>query len=370
MVRRTFFPITSPHGRSRTPWVLLATLTLVLLIGASCSALPGRAGETVAGEATDDQTTGNDEADDADPDDSSSEGDSGQAEGGSDTADGGRDTADRADVTEESTTTTKPEPIPMPDLVGMTDTEARAALADLGLDEPTIQTQESFDPAGLVLEQVPTAGRDVAGAINLVVATSVQPMPDFVGSTIADVRAWATERDIDVHTESELTDQLPSGQVVTQTPAPGAQPSQEIIVTVADTPVIVDLVDLGWLDSYQAYKEDIEMDGNVFPETIILASRYKTPWATFNLSRDWSTLKVDLGLSDVHAFNAVMQVEIMADGEVIYSDTVAFGAMQPVELDVTDVLRLSISAAQVQGGSTWVGLGNARLIGGAATTGG
>ncbi len=295
-------------------------------------------------------------------------------DGDTDSGETADDNADAAVEQSSTTATTAPPAITMPDLIGMSETNARSALSALGVEDVSLETRESFDPPGTVLDQVPSADRIISGSVTLVVAESIQPMPDFVGQPIADARKWAEERNVELRTEVDLTDDTPAGQIVAQIPSPGAEVSQEIVVTVADAPVTVDLADYGWLEKSNAFLGEIEMNGSIFPNTAYIALRSssssrKTGWISYNLSRDWSTLKMDLGLSDELSSSAIVQIEISADSELIYSDTIAFGALQSVELDVTGVLRLAVVATVVEGQETQIGLGNARLIGGAATGG-
>lgn len=287
-----------------------------------------------------------------------------------DNENGDEDPSAASQVESSSTTeATAPPPIEMPELVGQTETQARSVLSELGVSEPSIETRESFESPGVVLDQVPSAGAIVTGTVSLVVAESVSPMPDFVGMKVADVRSWAEEREIEVRTETDLTDELPAGEVVAQIPSAGAQVSQEIVVTIADAPIIVELAEYGSLDDFYGSRGEIQMNGTVYPDTIYLTTSSRTAWITYNLSRDWTTLKAELGLSDEHSGNAVVQVEIKGDDELLYSEAIAFGSITPIELDVTNVLRLSISSTPVEGKQTRLGLGEARLIGGAPSGG-
>ena len=357
------------RGRNRLdrrcrPWAVVVACVSVLFVVSSCGALEGDT-ETEVGSApasgveTDESTDGDQPVEQSDESDESDDGAA----------------ASSTTVQQESSSTTAstaPPVVEMPDLVGQTETQARTALSGLGIAEPSVETKESFEPPGTVLDQVPMPGTAVSGTVSLIVAVSVSPMPDFVDSRIADVRAWAGDRGIEVRTETELTDEIPPGQVVAQIPGPGAQVGQEIVVTVADAPVIVELADFGWLSEEEGHRGEIQMNGQIFPDTIYLRwyrASSTSRWVTYNLSRDWTTLKADLGLSDEHSARAVVQVEIKGDDEVLYSEAIAFGSLTPIEIDVTNVLRLVISATQVDGGSTRLGLGDARLIGGAPSGG-
>ena len=331
----------------------LAPMAGLLLAVSACASLTG------------------DEQSDAEPDvvagDSAdgSESDPAGNEGGADEEVASATTSVEPSDTVEST---DPPEVEMPDLIGSTEAEARAELADLGLEEPSVSGRESFEPAGTVLEQVPSDGRVVTGTISLVVAESIPPLPDFVGSAVAEVRSWAEPRGIDVQEETKLTTDQPTGVVLDQLPAAGAEASQELIVTVAAAPTIVELANLGAVNE-RCYKvDDISMNGTLFPQSPFFQD-CESFFAEFNLSRDWRTLKFTAGLNDNLSADGAVQLEMIVDGQSIYNETIVFGETTDVELDVTDGLRLQVVGTQLSGRNVNVGLGNAQLLGGSSGTG-
>ena len=270
------------------------------------------------------------------------------AEGGG-TANGNSASSDDADPTEDpddtqpdddaastepvvTTEVTEPAPIEMPDLIGLTEAEARSELGDLGLDEPAIQTQESFEAAGTVLEQVPSAGRVITGTISLVVADAVEPVPDFVGQPIAEVRRWAEPREIEIREELRLDTDARNGTVLEQLPVAGAAASQELVVTIAETPTILELGNLTPVGENCYRVEDLPINGTAYPSTPRLLVRSfsscsgsRSAQVSFDLSRDWSSLRFTTGLHDRMSSNAVVQLEILGDGTSLLSETVVFG---------------------------------------------
>lgn len=299
-----------------------------------------------------------------------------QGEGGGDSdaesSDSEREAEDVASPTvvepTEAVETTDPPEVEMPDLVGQTEAEARAALSDLGVEEPSVTSRESFEAAGTVLEQVPSEGRLVTGTVSLVVAESIPPLPEFVGLAIAEVRSWAEPRGIDVREETRLTTDESGGIVLEQIPAAGSQASQELIVTVAEAPTIVELANLGAVNERCYRVDEISMNGTLFPQAPVFTD-CDNFFAEYNLSRDWRTLKFTIGLNDNLSADGAVQVEIVVDGQSIYNETVVFGATTEVELDVTDGLRLQIVGTQLSGLRTNLGLGDAQLLGGSSGSG-
>ncbi len=275
-------------------------------------------------------------------------------------------------VTTESvvtTATTRPEPVEMPELLGMTEAEARLALTDLGFDEPVITTRESFEAAGTVLEQLPSGGRVVTGTVSLVVADAVAAVPDFVGKPIAEARAWADPRGIEIREQTKLVTDSGTGTVLEQIPTAGAAASEELVLAIAQAPTIVELANLTPVDKQCFVVEDMPLNGNLYPKSLALLDRYCKPgFVSFDLGRDWSSLQLTAGLHDRLDANAAVQVEIQGDGQVLYSETVSFGQTIDAEVDVTDILRLNITASILSGRETKLGLANAQLLGGTGIT--
>ncbi len=344
-------PLWRPR-RQANRWLLL--LASLLVVSSACATLTG-------------DEAGDDEADVV----AGSDADSDEERDGDDPEDEEVASATTAIEPSEDVEATDPPPVEMPDLIGLTEAEARAELSDLGLEEPSVTGQESFERAGTVLEQVPSSGRVVTGTISLVVAESIPPLPDFVGSPIAEVRSWAGPRGVEVREETRLTTDEAAGMVLDQVPAPGAQASQELIVTIAEAPTIVELVDLGTVNSRCHEVADISMSGEPFPNSTTFGATCfgDSFFAEYNLSRDWSTLRMTLGLDDELSSDAAVQVDFKLDGQSIRSETVVFGETTDIELDVTDGLRLQVVGTKLSGDKSRLGLGNAELLGGSSGTG-
>ena len=335
--------------RPVTRWLLLSACLLVM--SSACATLTG---DDQSGEGQTDLVTGGE-----------SDGNEEEREGADEEEAASATTALEPSETAE---TTDPPPVEMPDLIGLTEAEARAELSDLGLDEPSVTGQESFERAGTVLEQVPSGGRMATGTISLVVAESIPPLPDFVGSPIAEVRSWADPRGIEVREETRLTTDEVAGVVLDQLPAAGAQASQELIVTLAEAPTIVELANLGAVN-HRCYKVgEISMNGTLYPQSGFFQD-CDNFFAEFNLSRDWTTLRFTMGLSDTLSADGAAQIEVIVDGQSIYNETALFLETTDVELDVTDGLRLQIVGTKLSGRDVNVGLGNAELLGGSSGTG-
>jgi hypothetical protein len=273
--------------------------------------------------------------------------------------------------------TTETDRVIMPDLKGKTEDEARAELSDRGIEESSINVdeRESLKKAGTVIDQVPDSGLDVTGSVNLVVAKPVGVVPDFTGKAISDVRDWASEREIKVREVKVLDDTRAEGEVIGTTPKSGQKASSEIAVQVATKPVVQTLADLEPVSRDQCDETDsgeASVDGTSIQDSLSLLPSYG-PYSShepcvlqYDFGRDWSRLKATLGIIDTAPVDTKIRLEIFGDDKELYNDVIAFGSSAPLDLDMTDVLRVRIQATFISGptdAEPWLVLGNLRRIG-------
>jgi len=117
--------------------------------------------------------------------------------------------------------------LPVPNVVGMTQTDAEAAITGAGLTVATI-TQEYSDtiPVGNVISQDPLAGVSVVigSAVNLVISLGQQmaTVPGVVGMAQAEAEAAIAGANLTVGTiTQEYSDTVPVGNVISQSPIGG-----------------------------------------------------------------------------------------------------------------------------------------------------
>lgn len=115
-----------------------------------------------------------------------------------------------------------PPAVPLPDLAGMREAEALAALAGAELAGGSIEYRESAAEAGLVLEQWPAAGQPVAigSTVDLVVAAvETVEIPDLVGLPVDAARQVLDALRLGVGTETRRQSRVDAeGTVVEQDP--------------------------------------------------------------------------------------------------------------------------------------------------------
>jgi len=119
---------------------------------------------------------------------------------------------------------TEPETVTVPDVVGLSEAAAGAAIASVGLVVGDITRENDNEvAAGLVLEQDPEGGEEVAPETEVDLVVSLGPeqvaVPDVVGMTQAAAETAITTAGLTVGTVTEeYSDTVPSGDVISQNP--------------------------------------------------------------------------------------------------------------------------------------------------------
>ena len=123
----------------------------------------------------------------------------------------------------------------VPQLMALTSIEdARTALADNNLVLGSITEQNSQQPAGYVLEQMPIEGTqvDAGTAVDIVVSSGLVKVPKVVGLTEAQALSDLAQRGFEVQVIRQETETSYPGTVMAQTPRAGEELIRGSIVTI------------------------------------------------------------------------------------------------------------------------------------------
>ncbi len=142
-----------------------------------------------------------------------------------------------------------PQPMAVPDVVGLAQAAAESAVTGTGLSVGAITTQYSDTvPAGSVISQNPVAGTEVlpGSAVDLVISLGPQPVavPDVVGLAQAAAESAVTGAGLDVGTvTTQYNDTIPAGSVISQNPAAGTEllpgSAVDLVISLGPQPVAV-----------------------------------------------------------------------------------------------------------------------------------
>ena len=116
--------------------------------------------------------------------------------------------------------------VTVPDVVGMTEDEARAALDDVGLEATASRQETSSEDEGTVLKQSPSSGKvEIGSTVKLTVATAptTAEVPDVTGMSEADATNELTDAGFKVTKQPQASDTVPIGDVIAQSPEAGVK---------------------------------------------------------------------------------------------------------------------------------------------------
>jgi serine/threonine-protein kinase len=125
--------------------------------------------------------------------------------------------------------------VSVPDVVGLDDQAALAALANAGLSGTEVQ-RDSTEPQGKVLSQSPAAGKQVArgSQVTIFASTGAITVPNVVGQTRkAAVTALKKAGFVPAVTEENTTDPTQVGVVISEFPPAGSRGQRGDTVTIS-----------------------------------------------------------------------------------------------------------------------------------------
>jgi beta-lactam-binding protein with PASTA domain len=128
--------------------------------------------------------------------------------------------------------------VKVPNVVGLTETQATLTLQSAGLAAGTITSvATSTVSPGMVLVQAPAAGADVSHgtAVNLQVSQGSVPVPNVVGVAQSDAEASLKTAGFTVSVTPQGSTSVASGRVISQNPSAGvtAQPGSTVTIVVS-----------------------------------------------------------------------------------------------------------------------------------------
>ncbi|HEY5881763.1 MAG TPA: PASTA domain-containing protein [Nakamurella sp.] len=249
----------------------------------------------------------------------------------------------------------------MPDYVGQELSDVQAALAQYNVQIKTVNRIDA-QPAGTVIDQDPVAGALFAQVVTLTVSTAPASVPDVTGKSFSAADEQLTRLGFAVKENPIFDQQKADGLVTGQNPPAGTGNAAEVTLDVVRRPVVTYLADM------TAVATDGESDleagaekanGNTYSHGLLIdpTPRYSSNELAiyeYDFSRAYRKLTGELGMDDASASGAIGKVEIYGDGRLLTQVDVPFGTTVPVDLDVTNVLRLKVTVAVLDGGGSIV----------------
>ncbi len=233
----------------------------------------------------------------------------------------------------------------VPDVRGLSVTDAKQALADTGFDAARIQVEAApwAGEPGLVISQDPVVGEVLTGSIVLTIS-EVALMPDLAGLTrseaIEAVRTFGAEVEV-----SELfRPDTATGQVLDQAPMPGTPIPEHVFLTISQPGSAVFLSQLTMADdSGRCSEYSVSLNGKRFEGALSCsAGREEGELYSWALGRHATYLSMVMGISDSAPPGTSAKVQIFTDGNEVYSGKAQYGTTTDVGVDLEGILRLEI----------------------------
>ncbi|MFE6255235.1 Stk1 family PASTA domain-containing Ser/Thr kinase [Agromyces sp. NPDC057865] len=140
-----------------------------------------------------------------------------------------------------------PRMLPMPQVVGQPEADARAALGDFTVAEQAAQQFSGDIAAGSVIAVLGADGNPVGAEYpelgDLTLVVSVGAIPDVTGMPVADAEAAITGAGLVVGTaDPEFNDEVPADHVISWAPATDpVRPGDTIVITVSKGPDLIEV---------------------------------------------------------------------------------------------------------------------------------
>jgi len=283
--------------------------------------------------------------------------------------------------TDDATETSNPPesaPSDVPDLVGLSLTEARGLLAEAGITDVAepVDLPQLGDP-GIILSQVPRPGSSIAGTVTLTVSAPLPDMPDYIGRSLDDPMVELEEWGIDVEVVEVVTRDRPPGEVLETLPMAGARIGSQVNLTVSVEPTTIELtgpqapiveIDARSRNRTAPESGDVEIAGESYSDALLAVSDQwgdAEEWVhwEYNLSKDWSTFEAIAGTGDFSESFKRATFQVILDGEIAWEQELGLGEAVPISIDVTDVLRLRLRISPLHDGRGTFAWANPIILG-------
>ena len=159
----------------------------------------------------------------------------------------------------------------VPDVTGMTETDARAILEETGFTVRSTQVK-SDDTEGLVLIMDPDAGTRVPESAEVVIhVASARLIPDIVGKTVEEAKALLAEAGYDNIRYDKVRHDGEENVVLSVEPKEGSRAKSytEVAVGVSVPFTVPDISGLNWDDAFAAIEE-----AGLVPQVVYINTEY------------------------------------------------------------------------------------------------
>jgi hypothetical protein len=187
---------------------------------------------------------------------------------------------------------------------------------------------------------------------------------DVVGEIVEDVVVDITRSGFVVEQVAVIDESVPSGTILSAV----EQPRGTIVLTVARPPVIVYLEALEPVDNdgASAAPPPFSVSGTTYQHGALIDTRrcQNVEFIEYDLGRDFLRFVASVGVTDTTPADVRARVDVTLDGAPVASADLGVGQALPLDIDVTDALRLRFTVARTAGTDCYdVGIGDGTFTG-------
>jgi hypothetical protein len=239
----------------------------------------------------------------------------------------------------------------VPNVVGLTEEEARRVLSDAGVALGSVQTHVVPDvgPPGLIVSQTPPSGVEVAHRSVTLEVSGPAVMPDLEGKSEAEAKEALSAFGARVSVVTEYEPGAAEGSVVSTEPAAGETIVDKATLRVAEPLSSVFLTEIEPLQASCRTGEEAVIAGQAQTEAIIcLPEPGANPRSVvYQLGGGIETFRANLGLDDAGNAEAQVEFHVLVDGNQVFSHRLSFGESLPVEVPLLGSYQLELEAVAV-----------------------
>ncbi len=259
-----------------------------------------------------------------------------------------------------------------PNVLGLPETDARQAFGNLGVSGASVRVEQrpAAGQAGLVVGQQPEPGSELDGTATLYVSVAAV-VPEVVGLTEEEARGSLADLGARVVAERVYHDSEAEGTVLAVEPAAGEPLVDAATLQVVGAPSSVFLAELEPVESGCGTVDTATVDAVALGPSLECQSGSDEPTvAEYVLNRQASYLEATVGIDDRTTAPSAVAVRVFVDGAPAFDQRVEFGTATPLRVPVVGALRLRIEVAPAEvsyeccADSSSAILGDARMVGG------
>jgi hypothetical protein len=200
-------------------------------------------------------------------------------------------------------------------------------------------------------------------------ATTTTTRPDFdpddvVGEIVEDVVVDITRAGFTVEQVAVLDESVPSGTILSAVEGPQGT----IVLTIARPPLIIYLEALSTVDNEgaSAGPPPFSVAGTTYQHGALIDTRrcQNIEYIEYDLGRDFLRFVASVGVTDTTPADVRVRIDVTLDAVSIASVELGVGQALPLDVDVTEALRLRFTVSRTAGTDCYdVGIGDGTFTG-------